>query len=75
MQIRVEFGGMVLAETTQGFRLLETGIPPVYYFPPTDVRIAYLMPGTRQPVGEWRGIARDWSIKVGKRVATDAAWS
>lgn len=74
-QMRVEFGGMVLAETTQGFRLLETGIPPVYFFPPTDVRIAYLILSARQTVCEWRGIARYWSIKIGKRVATDAAWS
>jgi len=36
-QIRVEFGGLVLAETTQGYRLLETASPPVYYFPPMDV--------------------------------------
>lgn len=74
-QMRVEFGGMVLAETTQGFRLLETGIPPVYYFPSTDVRIAYLMLSPRQTVCEWKGIARYWSIKIGKRVALDAAWS
>lgn len=73
--MRVEFGGMVLAETTQGFRLLETGIPPVYYFPPTDVRVAYLSMSSRQTICEWKGIARYWSIKIGKHVAMDAAWS
>lgn len=74
-QMRVEFGGLVLAETTQGYRLLEKGIPPAYYFPPTDVRLAYLMLSARQTVCEWKGIARYWSIKIGKRVATDAVWS
>lgn len=74
-QMRVEFGGLVLAETTLGYRVLETGIPPVYYFPPTDVRIAYLMLSVRQTVCEWKGRARYWSIKIGKRMAQDAAWS
>ncbi|MEO8324420.1 MAG: DUF427 domain-containing protein [Nitrospirota bacterium] len=74
-QIRVEFDGLVLAETTQGYRLLETGSPPAYYFPPTDVRIAYLMLSSKQTVSEWNGMARSWSIRMEKRVATDAAWS
>ncbi|GJL60701.1 MAG: hypothetical protein NPIRA03_35580 [Nitrospirales bacterium] len=74
-QMRVEFGGLILAETTQGYRILETGIPPVYYFPPTDVRIAYLILSVRQTVCEWKGMARYWSIKIGKRMAQDAAWS
>lgn len=74
-QIRVEFGGLILAETTQGYRLLETGSPPAYYFPTTDVRIAYLVLSSRQTVCEWKGMARYWSIKIGKRMAIDAAWS
>ena len=74
-QIRVEFGGLVLAETTQGYRLLETGSPPAYYFPPTDVRIAYLILSARQTVCEWKGMARFWSIQIGKRMTIDAAWS
>jgi len=74
-QISVEFGGLVLAETTQGFRLLETASPPVYYFPPVDVRTAYLMPSVKQTVCKWKGVARYWSLRVQKRVALDAAWS
>ncbi|MDH5427203.1 MAG: DUF427 domain-containing protein [Nitrospirota bacterium] len=73
-QIRVEFGGLVLAETTQGYRLLETASPPVYYFPPMDVRLAYLMLSVKETVCRWRGIARYWSLRVQKRVALDAAW-
>jgi uncharacterized protein (DUF427 family) len=74
-QIRVEFDGLVFAETTQGYRLLETGSPPAYYFPPTDVRIAYLVLSSTQSASEWKGMARHWSIKTEKRVSTDAAWS
>ena len=74
-QIRAEFGGLVLAETTQGYRLLETASPPVYYFPHMDVRIAYLMLSVTQTVCKWKGVARHWSLRVQKRVALDAAWS
>jgi len=74
-QIKVEFGGLVLAETTQGYRLLETASPPVYYFPPFDVRIAYFMVSSKQTVCKWRGVARYWDLRVEKRVALDAAWS
>jgi uncharacterized protein (DUF427 family) len=74
-QIRVEFGGLVLAETIQGYRLLETANPPVYYFPPTDVRLAYFMLSSKQTVCKWKGVARYWSLRVEKRMAIEAAWS
>ena len=74
-QIRVEFGGLILAETTQGYRALETASPPVYYFPPYDVRRFYLVPSSKQTVCEWKGVARYWSLRVDKRVAIEAAWS
>ena len=74
-QLRVEFGGLVLAETTQGYRLLETANPPVYYFPPVDVRMAYLRLSSSQTVCKWKGVACYWSLQVGKRMALDVAWS
>ena len=36
-KLTVEFAGKTIAETNQGFRVLETSHPPVYYFPPEDV--------------------------------------
>ena len=43
-RLRVEFGGEVIAETTRGVRIVEKDMPPVYYFPPEDVREEFLVP-------------------------------
>lgn len=34
-RLAVVFGGKTIALTTNGYRVLETSHPPVYYFPPT----------------------------------------
>ena len=74
-RIRVEFGGIVLAETDAAFRVLETASPPVYYLPPADVRTEYLEPSPRSTICEWKGLANYRSVRVGERFAEDAAWS
>jgi len=40
--LRIVHGGRVLAETTRGFRTLETSHPPTYYFPPDAVDLSQL---------------------------------
>ena len=42
-RLRIEFNGEVLAETTRGVRIVEKDMPPVYYFPPEDVRKEFLV--------------------------------
>jgi len=74
-RLRVEFAGIVLAETVSGFRVLETSSPPVYYFPPVDVRMEWLVRGERTTLCEWKGLATYWSVHVGDRFAEQAAWS
>lgn len=74
-RVRVEFGGIVLAETDGAFRVLETASPPVYYLPPADVGIEYLEPSPRSTICEWKGVANYRSVRVGDRFAEDAAWS
>ena len=73
--IKVEFGGLIMADSTQGYRFLEAGRPPVYYFPPVDVRRAYFFFSSKQTVCKWRGVARYWTLRIGKRVALNAACS
>lgn len=74
-RVRVEFGGMVLADSVRAYRLLQTGTPPVYYFSPVDVQMAHLLPSARTTTCEWKGVAEYWSVRVGERVAENAAWS
>jgi uncharacterized protein (DUF427 family) len=74
-RIRVEYAGVVIADTERAQRVLETAGPPVYYLPPDDVRVDLLTPGSNTTLCEWKGRARYWSLRVGVHGAEDAAWS
>jgi uncharacterized protein (DUF427 family) len=72
--VRVEFAGIVIAESSDALRVLETASPPTVYIPPSDVKLEYLEPTHNRSFCEWKGEARYWSIRVGSRVAADAVW-
>lgn len=74
-RVRVEFGGILLADTVHALRVCETSSPPVYYLPPADVATAHLERSIRTSFCEWKGVASYWSVRVGDRVAKDAGWS
>jgi len=75
-RIRIEFAGVLVADTTRAYRVLETSHPPVYYLPPQDLRLEYLVPSpTRSSSCEWKGRAVYHTLVVGNRRAIDAAWS
>src|SRR4029079_19235820 len=54
-RLRVIVDGEVLADTTHGYRVLETAGAPVYYVPPADVRLDRLARSERRTVCEWKG--------------------
>ena len=74
-RLRIEFGGELIADTTRGYRVLETSHPPVYYIPPADIRMEFLTPRARRSFCEFKGSAAYWSVAVGEKLALDAAWS
>ena len=74
-RLRVVFAGVTVAETLAGYRVLETSHPPVYYFPPIDVRRELLHAETGQSYCEFKGAARYWSLEVGPHRSAQAAWS
>ena len=61
-RLRVEFGGVTIADTTRGYRILETHHAPSYYIPPEDVLMAALVPTTRETFCEWKGRAAYFDI-------------
>lgn len=73
-RVRVFFGGQAVADSTRVY-LLRDGGSPVYYFPEVDVKTAFLVPSTFTRNAPIRGNASFWSVKVGDRVAQDAAWT
>ncbi|HBY63618.1 MAG TPA: hypothetical protein DEH78_27650 [Solibacterales bacterium] len=74
--LRVVFAGQAIAETTRGYRVLETSHPPVYYIPREDVRMEFaeVVPGKRS-FCEFKGVAAYWTLRVGGQAAREAAWS
>jgi uncharacterized protein (DUF427 family) len=73
-RLRVVLGGMAVAETTRGWRVLETSSPPVYYLPLADCAEGALTPSERRTFCEWKGVATYWTVRGGSRVEVDAAW-
>lgn len=73
--VRVAFGGQIIAESVRAYRVLETASPPTYYIPPEDVKPDILEPTDRVTICEWKGRAKYWTVRVGDRVAENAAWS
>lgn len=73
--IRVTFAGVVIADTRQARRVLETSHPPTYYIPPADIRMQYLVPTGHRSFCEWKGQARYYTVAVADRTAPDAAWA
>ena len=73
--IKIVFNGEIIAETNKAFRVLETSHPPVCYIPPTDIKMNYLLPESRQTICEFKGIAHYWTLQVDNRKSSLAAWS
>ena len=73
-RLRVIVDGEVLADTTHGFRVLETAGAPVYYFPPADVRMDRLAPSPHHSVCEWKGDASYYRYTRGDRTIENVAW-
>jgi uncharacterized protein (DUF427 family) len=73
--IRVEFAGLVVAETGAGRRVIETSSPPVYYVPPDAVAPDLLQASEGTAFCEWKGTAQYWNLRTAGQCAADAAWS
>jgi uncharacterized protein (DUF427 family) len=73
-RVRVEVGGVVIADTTRALRVLETSHPPVYYIPPEDVRSELLRSSRRHTYCEFKGQASYYDLVVGDREIHDVAW-
>ena len=64
-----------IADTRRAKRILETSHPPVYYIPPEDVQLdSYFTSTSRSTFCEWKGAASYYTIQVGDKSATNAAW-
>ncbi|WP_419815537.1 DUF427 domain-containing protein [Glacieibacterium sp.] len=73
--IRIEHAGVVVAETRDAVRTLETSHPPSWYIPPKAIASGLLRPSQHRSFCEWKGEARYWHLDVGGELLRDIAWS
>lgn len=73
-RVRVEVDGVTVADTTNGTFLFETGLPPRYYLPQTDVRMDLLTPTEKVTACPYKGTARYWSATIDGVTYDDILW-
>ena len=72
--VEAHFAGERILSTLGAYRVLETSHPPVYYVPPSDVRMEFLRPTSGGSFCEWKGMAEYLDLVVGDQVAERIAW-
>jgi uncharacterized protein (DUF427 family) len=73
--LQIELGGVVVAATREGWRVLETSHPPTYYLPRSAFVDGVLRPAAGTSWCEWKGAASYFDLVAGETVAARAAWT
>jgi uncharacterized protein (DUF427 family) len=66
--------GEVIADSVHPTILYETGLPPRYYLPKTDIRMELLTPTTSSTACPYKGWANYWNVDIGVARYEDIAW-
>lgn len=74
-RVVVRAGDLILADSIEAYRVLETAGPPTFYVPPKDVRAELLQPFPGASVCEWKGTAKYWSLKTPGSSAEAIGWT
>lgn len=72
--LEIVVDGVKVAETDKPTILFETGLPPRYYLPLTDVRTELLTPSQKQTHCPYKGTANYFSLEVDGKVYDDFVW-
>ena len=67
--------GVLVADSVEALRVLETSHPPGIYIPPKDVHIDLLTPAAPSTMCEFKGRAAYWDLTVEGATVAEAAWS
>ncbi len=73
-RVRVMLGGETIADSKRAKLLHESGHLPVYYIPEEDIRMDLLHESAHTTSCPYKGSASYWSVRVGGKVAENAAW-
>jgi len=74
-QIKIIVNQVILVESCNTYRVLETSHPPVYYVPTEDIAMEYLhCASTRKSFCEWKGFASYYDLTVKDKQVINAGW-
>jgi len=74
-RVRVEVGGVVVADSTRALRVLETSHPPTVYVPPADVRMDLVSDSDAGPTWcEFKGAAHYVDATIDGRRVRAVGW-
>lgn len=73
--VRVVVDGVTVAESSRPTILFETGLPPRFYLPLTDVRMDLLRPSGTVTHCPYKGEASYWSVDTGEHLHEDLVWT
>jgi uncharacterized protein (DUF427 family) len=73
-EVRVELDGVTLAQSSSPRILFETGLPPRYYLPISDVRMDLLRPSSTTTHCPYKGTAGYWTVEIDGRRYEDVVW-
>jgi uncharacterized protein (DUF427 family) len=74
-RVVVRSGDLIIADSVEAYRVLETAGPPTFYIPPKDVRVELLKPFPGASVCEWKGAAKYWGLKTSAPSGDAVSWS
>ncbi|MEU7630737.1 DUF427 domain-containing protein [Nocardia sp. NPDC049220] len=72
--VRVEIDGTTVADSHSPRILFETGLPPRYYLPMTDVRMDLLHPSATHSSCPYKGTADYWTVRIDDKEYLDYVW-
>ena len=72
--VEIVVDGVRVADTHKPTILFETGLPPRYYLPLTDVRTEFLSPSEKQTHCPYKGMASYYSLEGDAKFHEDFAW-
>ncbi|HLH64870.1 MAG TPA: DUF427 domain-containing protein [Solirubrobacteraceae bacterium] len=73
-RVRVQLGGVTIADSRRAMILHESGRQPVYYFPAQDVSPAALIPTSHRTSCPRKGQASHYTVAAGGETVPGGAW-
>lgn len=73
--VRIEFDGVIVAESSRPVLLFETGLPVRHYLPRPDVRLDLLVPSDHRTQCPYKGRAEYWDVVLEGSRHENVVWS